>query len=235
MTIGAIFIGCFFVSTVSENQVVSGLNTVAYFLAGFVLGIPIAWFFLSAGRITLRIMRHERLVNSGSYTGSTVSYNSNNKWDQERAERERQEREADQRAKARYDARTNQLKAEYDARTAAGWGKTGAERNFRNDADYPMLCALEVVDPETKEQAEAILNQLGIPMSNAIGMFLKQVVLHRGIPFDMRLPAAKPTAIGGMTKDQVDMELQKGMDDIAAGRVVSADEVEAEMRRLYGI
>lgn len=36
MTIGAIFIGCFFVSTVSENQVVSGLNTVAYFLAGFV-------------------------------------------------------------------------------------------------------------------------------------------------------------------------------------------------------
>ena len=48
-----------------------------------------------------------------------------NKWDQERAERERQEREADQRAKARY-----------DARTAAGWGKTGAERNFRNDADY---------------------------------------------------------------------------------------------------
>ena len=54
-------------------------------------------------------------VNSGSYTGSTVSYNSNNKWDQERAERERQEREADQRAKARYDARTNQLKAEYDA------------------------------------------------------------------------------------------------------------------------
>ena len=27
-------------------------------------------------------------------------------------------------------------KAEYDARTAAGWGKTGAVRNFCNDADY---------------------------------------------------------------------------------------------------
>ena len=88
------------------------------------------------------------------------------------------------------------------------------------------------VDPETKEQAEAILNQLGIPMSNAIGMFLKQVVLQRGIPFDMKLPAAKPTAIGGMTKEQINIELQKGMDDIAAGRVVSADEVEDEMKRL---
>ena len=42
------------------------------------------------------------------------------------------------------------------------------------------------VDPETKEQAEAILNQLGIPMSNAIGMFLKQIVMQRGIPFDMK-------------------------------------------------
>ena len=91
------------------------------------------------------------------------------------------------------------------------------------------------VDPETKEQAEAILNQLGIPMSNAIGMFLKQIVLQRGIPFEMKLPTEKPVAIGGMTKEQIDSEIKKGMDDIAAGRVVSADEVEAEMRRLYGI
>ena len=33
------------------------------------------------------------------------------------------------------------------------------------------------VDPETKEKAESILSQLGIPMSNAVGMFLKQIVL----------------------------------------------------------
>lgn len=45
-------------------------------------------------------------------------------------------READQRAKERYDARTNELKAEYDARTADGWGKDRAAQNFRNDADY---------------------------------------------------------------------------------------------------
>ena len=34
------------------------------------------------------------------------------------------------------------------------------------------------VEPEVKEQAESILNQLGIPMSNAVGMFFKQVVLQ---------------------------------------------------------
>lgn len=91
------------------------------------------------------------------------------------------------------------------------------------------------VDPETKEQAEAILNELGIPMSNAIGMFLRQIVLQRGIPFEVKLPASVPAAAGSMTKEQFDMELQKGMDDIAAGRVVSADSVEAEMRNLYNV
>ena len=90
------------------------------------------------------------------------------------------------------------------------------------------------VDPETKEQAEAILNQLGIPMSNAIGMFLKQIVMQRGIPFDMKLPSFVPVAVGSMTKEQFDVELQKGMDDIATGRVISADAVEAEMQSLYG-
>ncbi|WP_105305276.1 type II toxin-antitoxin system RelB/DinJ family antitoxin [Anaerolactibacter massiliensis] len=90
------------------------------------------------------------------------------------------------------------------------------------------------VDPETKTQAEMILNQLGIPMSNAVGMFLKQVVLHRGIPFDMTLPAAKPIAAGALTKEQFDTEMQKGMDDISAGRIVSAADVEDEMRSMLG-
>lgn len=91
------------------------------------------------------------------------------------------------------------------------------------------------VDPETKEQAEAILNQLGIPMSNAIGMFLKQVVLQRGMPFDMKLPAARPVAMGSLTKEQLDAEIRLGMEDIAAGRVVSEEAVRAEIKEMYSL
>ena len=91
------------------------------------------------------------------------------------------------------------------------------------------------VDPETKELAEAILDQLGIPMSNAIGMFLKQIVMHRGIPFDMTIPVSVPVSMGSMTEEQINMEIQKGINDIEAGRVISADSVEEEMRKLYGI
>lgn len=90
------------------------------------------------------------------------------------------------------------------------------------------------IDPETKEQAELILAQFGIPLSNAIGMFLKQVVIQRGIPFEMKLPSAKPVAIGELAKEQFDAEIRLGMDDIRASRVVSADAVEAEMRNIYG-
>ena len=89
------------------------------------------------------------------------------------------------------------------------------------------------VDPETKEQAELILAELGIPMSNAVGMFLKQVVIQRGIPFEMKLPSARPLVIGEMTREQFNAEMQAGLDDIQAGRVVSADDVEAEMRGMY--
>jgi len=91
------------------------------------------------------------------------------------------------------------------------------------------------IDTDLKTNAEQILSQLGISPSGAIQMLYSQIVLTRGIPFDLRLPYAKPTTIGGMSREQLDAELQKGMDDIAAGRVLSADEVEAEMRKLYSV
>ena len=90
------------------------------------------------------------------------------------------------------------------------------------------------VDPDTKERAEQILSELGIPMSNAIGMFLKQVVIQRGIPFAMKLPAA-PTAVGSLSREQFDAELPLGMDDARAGRVASADAVEAELQKRYEV
>ena len=73
-------------------------------------------------------------------------------------------------------------------------------------------------------------------MSNAVGMFLRQIVLQRGIPFEMKLPAyEEPVAYGSLTKEQFNAEIEKGMEDIKAGRVYSADEVEAEMKQEFGI
>ena len=43
------------------------------------------------------------------------------------------------------------------------------------------------IEPEVKEQAESILSALGIPVSNAINMFYKQIILQRGLPFDVKI------------------------------------------------
>lgn len=91
------------------------------------------------------------------------------------------------------------------------------------------------VEPELKEQAEQVLDRLGIPMSNAVGMFLRQVVLQQGIPFEVKLPENELHEYGSLTKEQFDAEIGKGMEDIQKGRVYSADSVEEEMRRDYGL
>ena len=91
------------------------------------------------------------------------------------------------------------------------------------------------VEPELKEQAESVLDQLGIPMSNAIGMFLRQIVLQKVIPFEMKLPRTEPLAYGYLTKEQFDKEIEKGMSDVETGRVYSSNAIESEMKRDFGI
>ncbi len=44
------------------------------------------------------------------------------------------------------------------------------------------------VPPETKEQAERVFAELGLSTSEAVNLFLRQVILRRGLPFDVRLP-----------------------------------------------
>lgn len=44
------------------------------------------------------------------------------------------------------------------------------------------------LEPELKEEAELILEQLGISTTEAIRIFFKQVKLQRGMPFDLKLP-----------------------------------------------
>ena len=91
------------------------------------------------------------------------------------------------------------------------------------------------VEPDVKAQAEDVLNELGIPMSNAISMYLRQITLTRSIPFDIKLPAPKPVALGALSDKEMKIELQKGLDDIAAGRVHPMEEVHAELKAEFGI
>ena len=91
------------------------------------------------------------------------------------------------------------------------------------------------IDTELKENAEGILSQLGISPSSAIQMLYSQIVLKKGMPFELRLPSTKPAAAGGMSREQLDAELMKGVESIKSGKTYTADEVDAELKREFGI
>lgn len=91
------------------------------------------------------------------------------------------------------------------------------------------------IDPALKEQAETILSALGIPTSNAIDMFFKQIVLKKGLPFEARLPYEKPVCMGALSEEELNAELEKGYADILSGRTKPAKQAFAEMRKDFNI
>ena len=89
------------------------------------------------------------------------------------------------------------------------------------------------VNPTVKEHnfGEAVLSKLGVPMSTAIDMYLNQISLTGGIPFAVTLPKA-PDVINAdlMTDEQIHEKLQKGYDDMQAGRIQDAASAFAKFR-----
>ncbi|MCT7909139.1 type II toxin-antitoxin system RelB/DinJ family antitoxin [Arcobacter lacus] len=71
------------------------------------------------------------------------------------------------------------------------------------------------LDKTTKEKAKVIFEQLGVNMGEAINMFLTQVVLNKGIPFNIKLP---------------NEETQKAMKDIVEGKNIEKLDIK-ELKR----
>ena len=67
------------------------------------------------------------------------------------------------------------------------------------------------VDKEVKEQAEEVLKRLGIPMSSAINIFLNQIILRQGLPFDVKI--TEPIYEEDFTKEEIIELIEKTSDD----------------------
>jgi DNA-damage-inducible protein J len=90
------------------------------------------------------------------------------------------------------------------------------------------------IEPDLKENAEAILNVLGISASSAITMFYKQIVMHNGIPFELKIPN-HPLDINKITEGEFNKEIEKGLQDVENGNTIPAKEVFASIRNKYDI
>ena len=91
------------------------------------------------------------------------------------------------------------------------------------------------IEPDVKEKAESILSALGIPASSAINMFYKQIILQRGLPFEVKLPSAKPVDLSTLSEAEFHEELEKGYADMQNGQTINAKKAFADIRKEYNL
>ncbi len=54
------------------------------------------------------------------------------------------------------------------------------------------------IEEDVKKQAVELFNQLGIDMSSAVNMFLRQSIMRGGLPFSVEIPRYKPEVMEAM-------------------------------------
>ena len=89
------------------------------------------------------------------------------------------------------------------------------------------------VDEAVKDNAEATLKMLGLSISEAVNMFLCQVSLVGGMPFDVKLPA--PGSVIVRNEDELIERLEEGERCISEGRVHPANELFEKLESEYGV
>lgn len=88
------------------------------------------------------------------------------------------------------------------------------------------------VDPEVKQSAESILAQLGLSMSTAVDMFLRQVSLTGGIPFRVALPEApRSVDADSMSDGELRKLLLKGLAEVERSEGIEATAALAQVRK----
>ena len=79
------------------------------------------------------------------------------------------------------------------------------------------------IQPKIKEQAETILERLGIPVSVFIDMTYRQVIMRGGVPFSLDIPD-KLAARDTITSEEFDTMMQTGLMQAKMDDAVSVEE-----------
>ncbi len=72
------------------------------------------------------------------------------------------------------------------------------------------------LDPDLKDDVEGILGELGLTTSQAIVLFYKQVQLHQGLPFDVRLPNETTRQALADARERRDLTSHGSVDELFA-------------------
>ena len=85
------------------------------------------------------------------------------------------------------------------------------------------------VSPEIKQQAEEVLEQLGIPVSVLIDSLYRQIIMTNSIPYSFSVPALQTR--DSMTDAQFNTMMAKGLSEAKAGQGVDVEDAFAEINK----
>lgn len=88
------------------------------------------------------------------------------------------------------------------------------------------------VEPEVKARSEAVLNNIGISMSDAINLFCKQIIIQNGIPFRLKSEVPPSLDASAWSEEEIVAKVKRGMEDVRAGKARPADKVFEELERI---
>ncbi len=70
------------------------------------------------------------------------------------------------------------------------------------------------IEPSVKKRAEETLNDLGLSITEAINVFLNQVILNDGIPFEVKKPKFNKETIQAIEDTKNGKNLSKTFDSV---------------------
>ncbi|MBQ2701475.1 MAG: type II toxin-antitoxin system RelB/DinJ family antitoxin [Clostridia bacterium] len=86
------------------------------------------------------------------------------------------------------------------------------------------------VDEHVKQEANELFKSLGLDMTTALNLFLRQAIHYGGIPFEIR----KPHPCSVSSDEELLMKLQEAEEKIVKNGTISHDEFWNVMRGKYG-
>lgn len=86
------------------------------------------------------------------------------------------------------------------------------------------------VEPQVKEQAEEIMDMLGIPVSVVINTLYKQIIMTRSIPFSLSVPKV-PIARDELDDAAFSAMMERSLKEAKADQSRLASDVFADLKR----
>ena len=70
------------------------------------------------------------------------------------------------------------------------------------------------IEPELKHNAEAVLAELGLSVTEALTLFYKQISMQHGLPFDVKIPNDVTIKTLKQVRNREDLAEYSSLDDL---------------------